>query len=105
MPHNIRLSDEVYDAYQDLADTVGLPSVNAAIAFTAKQALPALKARFTPSAELLQQRQNVPQSPQSVNASPQGAATCGISTPPTTESPQPVTQKPLSAGAKFLMED
>jgi hypothetical protein len=99
MAHNIRLDDATYDAYQRLADVVGLPSVQSAIVFTAKQAIPGLIAKFTPDSNPLLLVPQTPQIAAPIQHMPQVAEPSGISTQ--TATPMQLEAAPKSAGAKL----
>jgi hypothetical protein len=99
MAHNIRLDDATYDAYQHLANVVGLPSVQSAIVFTAKQAIPGLIAKFTPDSNPTQSVAQIPQIAAAIQQLPQLAEPSGPSTP--TAAPMPLEAAPKSAGAKM----
>lgn len=101
MAHNVRLSDEVWDAYADLALVIGLPNVASAIAFTAKQALPALKTRFSPVSDSGIYHAPASNSPQLVSSTPLDAA---VGSPTDTSSGtqrQNVSSEPQAAAESF----
>jgi hypothetical protein len=99
MAHNIRLDDATYDIYQRLADVVGLPSVQSAIVFTAKQAVPSLITKFQPDAMLLQSVAESPPIAAPIQHVRQVAEPSG--TLPQVATPMQLEAVPKTAGAKM----